>query len=308
MYHPAMSHGLRFHVLVLPNVEWDLFRDRVQLVESLGFDIVEVGDHFCDWANPPSPWFEAWTSLAAVASVTSTIRLATCVAQIPLRNPGVLAHQAVTVDHISSGRLEVGLGTGITIDPSLEMIGLPNWSNAERVARFGEYVELVGLMLEQPLTSYDGEFYSADQAVMNPVSMQSPRVPLMVAALGPKMMEHTARFADIWNTMSFDPDFGAQLNEMAERGTAMDTICERVGRDPGTLRRSANLFDARARAEGGRIRYYDDDELFVQLVQDLSSVGYTDIGLYYPSVADQLPSFERIGRDVLPALRAEHAG
>ena len=108
--------------------------------------------------------------------------------------------------------------------------------------------------------------------------------------------------------MSFDPDFGAQLNEMAERGAAMDTICERVGRDPGTLRRSANLFDARARAEGGRIRYYDDDELFVQLVQDLSSVGVTDIGLYYPSVADQMPSFERIGRDVLPALRAEQPG
>lgn len=301
-----MSHDLRFHVLMLPNVGWEESKARVQQVESLGFDIVEVGDHFCDWANPPAPWFEAWTGLAALAAVTDTIRLATCVAQIPLRNPGVLAHQAVTLDHISGGRLELGLGTGLTLDPSTAMIGLPNWSNAERVDRFGEYIELVGLLLSQELTTYEGRYYSAQDAVMNPTSLQSPRVPVMAAALGPKMMEHTARWADIWNTMSFDADFGVQLVEMTERGAQMDAICERVGRDPATLRRSVLLFDATARAGGGRIRYYDDLQLFVQLVRDLAAVGYTDIGVYYPSVPDQMPAFERLARESLPMLRAEH--
>jgi alkanesulfonate monooxygenase SsuD/methylene tetrahydromethanopterin reductase-like flavin-dependent oxidoreductase (luciferase family) len=306
LYHLAMDHDLRFHVLTLPNVGWEECRDRVQLVESLGFDIVEVGDHFCDWANPPAPWFEAWTSLAAFATVTSTIRLATCVAQIPLRNPGVLAHQAVTIDHISGGRFELGLGTGITVDPSTTMIGLPNWSNAERVARFGEYVELVGMLLSQENTSYQGQYYSAQGAVMNPSSYQSPRVPVMVAALGPKMMEHAARFADIWNTMSFDAEFDAQLVEMTDRAAAMDALCTRVGRDPSSLRRSVLLFDAEARGEGGRIRYYDDHELFVKLVRQLVAVGYTDIGVYYPSVADQMPAFERLGLELLPMLRSEH--
>jgi alkanesulfonate monooxygenase SsuD/methylene tetrahydromethanopterin reductase-like flavin-dependent oxidoreductase (luciferase family) len=302
-----MNHELRFHVLMLPNVGWEECKDRVQRVESLGFDIVEVGDHFCDWANPPAPWFEAWTSLAALAAVTDTIKLATCVAQIPLRNPGVLAHQAVTVDHISGGRLELGLGTGITVDPSTAMIGLQNWSNAERVDRFGEYLELVGLLLCQELTTYEGRYYSAQDAVMNPTSLQSPRLPVMVAALGPKMMEHAARGADIWNTMSFDPDFGTQLVEMTERAARMDAICERVGRDPATLRRSVLLFDAMARAGGGRIRYYDDPQLFAQLVRDLAAVGYTDIGVYYPSVPDQMPAFERLAGESLPMLRAEHA-
>ena len=116
---------------------------------------------------------------------TSTIRLASNVAQIPLRNPGVLAHQAVSVDHVSDGRLELGLGTGLTIDPGTEMIGLPNWSNAERVARFGEYIEIMCQLLSQEVTSYEGKYYSASGAVMNPSSVQTPRIPIVAAALGP---------------------------------------------------------------------------------------------------------------------------
>ena len=109
--------------------------------------------------------------MAALAAETSTIRLSTNVTQIPLRNPGVLAHQAVTVDHISGGRVELGIGTGLTIDPGTEMIGLPNWSNGERASRFGEYVELLGLLLSDEVTTYEGEYYRADQAVMNPSAM-----------------------------------------------------------------------------------------------------------------------------------------
>ena len=173
-------------------------------------------------------------------------RLASNVAQIPLRHPAVLAHQAVTVDQLSGGRLDLGLGTGLTIDPGTEMAGLPNWSDAERVARFGEYIELVGLLLSQDVTTYQGHFYQVRQAVMNPTSTQSPRIPLVAAALGPRMMTHAARWADTWNTMSFNPDFGAQIDELTERAVAMDSLCVTVGRDPATLRRSANLFDAQA--------------------------------------------------------------
>lgn len=298
-----MGFDLRFHVLTLTNVAWDEYRGRVRRVEEAGFDIVEMGDHFVDWANPPAPWFESWTTLAALAADTESIRLATCVTQIPLRNPGVLAHQAITVDHISGGRLELGLGTGVLVDPSMEMLGTPNWSAGERVDRFAEYVEVVAQLLSQEVTTYRGEYYTVDGAIMNPASLQSPRVPIMVAALAPRMMRITAARADIWNTMSFDADFSVQLDEMSARAAAMDDICRDLGRDPATLRRSVNLFDAEARAEGGRLRYLDDPDLFAELVRQQVAVGFTDIGLYFPSHPAQLEAFDHIGRDVVPELR-----
>ncbi len=302
-----MTFELRFQALTLPTSGWANYRDQVKRVEALGFDIAAIPDHFCDWANPPGPWLEAWTSIAALAAETTTVRLATCVTQIPLRNPGVLAHQAITVDHVSEGRIELGLGTGIGIDPSLEMVGIPNWSNGERVARFGEYVELVGLMLSQPVTTYEGRYYSAQEAVMNPSSFQSPRVPVVVAALGPKMMGHTARHADIWNTMSFSPDFDDQMVEIGQRVKAMDELCLSIGRDPATLRRSCNLYDAESGTAGGRIRYYEDEDLLVDLVNQLTDMGVSDIGLYYPSLPEQLPAFEHVANEVLPSLRTEYA-
>ena len=147
-----MSQDLRFQVLVIPNVPWQEYLDRFVRLEALGFDVAAVPDHFCDWGNPSGPWLEAWTGIAAIAARTSTIRLTTCVTQMPLRNPAVLAHQAVTVDHISGGRLELGVGTGLTIDPSYEMIGVPNWTTGERVARFAEYIELLDQLLVEGVT------------------------------------------------------------------------------------------------------------------------------------------------------------
>lgn len=298
-----MTDAVRFQVLTLPGRPWADYRAQVLHVEELGFDIAAVPDHFCDWANPPAPWLECWTSMAALAAETSTIRLSTNVSQIPLRNPGVLAHQAVTVDHISGGRVELGVGTGLKIDPGTEMVGLPNWSNGERADRFGEYIELLGMLLSQETTTYQGEFYSADQAVMNPSSFQSPRLPLVAAALGPKMMGHTARFADGWNTMSFSPDFGAQLDELSERNARMDDLCKEAGRDPGSLRRGANIFDGEARAAGGRLRVYDDEDLLVKMITELREAGYTEFGLYYPSDSSQLEAFEHIAKDIVPDLR-----
>lgn len=297
-----MTYGMRFQVLTLPGRGWFDYRAQVLHVEDLGFDVVAVPDHFCDWANPPARWLECWTLMAALAVETSRIRLATNVSQIPLRHPGVLAHQAVTVDEISGGRVELGLGTGLTIDPGTEMIGLPNWSNAERARRFGEYIELLGLLLTQDVTTYEGEYYSARDAVMNPTSLQRPRLPVVAAALGPRMMRHAARFADAWNTMSFSPDFDVQIGELGDRAQRMTDLCVEVDRDPATLRFGVNLFDAEARAAGGRLRYYDDEELFIRLVTSCRAAGYTDIGLYYPSDPSQLDAFERIAHDVIPSL------
>jgi alkanesulfonate monooxygenase SsuD/methylene tetrahydromethanopterin reductase-like flavin-dependent oxidoreductase (luciferase family) len=302
-----MSHDLRFQVLVIPNVPWSEYLDRFLRLEALGFDVAAVPDHFCDWGNPTGLWHEAWTGIAAIAARTSTIRLTTCVTQMPLRNPAMLAHQAVTVDQISGGRLELGIGTGLTIDPSYDMIGVPNWSTGERVTRFAEFIQLLDQLLAEGVTIYHGSYYQANGAVMNPGSVQQPRLPIMVAALGPQMMRHAAVHADIWNSLSFAPDFDEQLAELSDRCLTMDELCAETGRDPATLRRSYTMFDPKARASGGAIAYYESDDVFVESVSRVTDLGITEVSLYYPTLESQLPAFERIATEVLPDLRRQHA-
>lgn len=142
-----MTHELRFQVLALPNASWSELLERFRYIEELGFDLVGTGDHFVDWSNPSGPWLEAWTLMAAAARKTTRIRITTCVTQIPFRNPALLARQALTVNHIANGRLELGLGTGLTTDIAYDIMGIPRWSAKERVARFKEYVEIVDQLL-----------------------------------------------------------------------------------------------------------------------------------------------------------------
>jgi alkanesulfonate monooxygenase SsuD/methylene tetrahydromethanopterin reductase-like flavin-dependent oxidoreductase (luciferase family) len=300
----AANNHLRFHVLLLPNVGWAELKSRAVRLESLGIEVAAVADHFVDWTNPVAPWFEAWTALAAIAEATHTIRLATIVTQIPLRNPAMLARQVLTLDHISGGRIELGLGTGLAIDPSYAMTGIPNWEPGERVDRFAEYVALVGQLLAQEVTTFEGDYYRVDGAMMNPRPVQSPRPPLLVAALAPRMLRHAARYADIWNSLSFQPSFEEQLAETRARCEAIDAACVAIGREPSTLRRSYTMFDPRARSRGGAINYYESRELFIDQVSRLAELGISDVGLYYPLDLAQRDSFERIAAEVLPSLRS----
>ena len=300
-----MGYPLRFHVMLLPNVGWAELKARVVRLEELGVEVAALADHVVDWANPSIPWFESWTALPALAEATRTIRLSTVVTQIPLRNPVMLARQVLTVDHVSGGRAELGLGTGIRNDPSCTMVGVQNWEPPERVARFAEYVDLVGRLMSEDVTSYDRLHYRAHGAVMSrPV--QAPRPPILVAAMAPQMMRLAAHHADIWNSLSFLPDFADQLVETHLRCTAMDAACAALGRDPSTLRRSYTMYDAAGRAKGGEIGSYASADLLVEQVTRLVELGISDVGLYYPLAPAQLPTFERIATDVLPVLRAAH--
>ena len=286
-----MPSQLRFSVLVLPNVPWPELLRRCREVEELGFDSIGLADHLVDWAGGKGPWFELWTHAAAIAQATTRIRLTTLVAQIPLRNPAHFAQQALTVDHISGGRLDVGLGTGLVIDPSYRMMGIENWSTRERVARFGEYVEIVDRLMSQEETTFKGRFYQVDGAALRPRPVQSPRPPIMIAAMGPVMLRHTARHADIWNSISFAKTFEEQLEETRGRVAALNARCAEIGRDPATLRRSYLMFDAAARQSGGRVNYYDSEEAFTRMVEQVIALGITEIALYYPIADEQKPVF-----------------
>ena len=302
-----MDRALRFEVLIVPNMPWETVLDRFRCIEALGFDIGGLADHFVDWTNPPNPWFDLWATLGAVAQATTTLRLRPCVAQIPLRDPATFARQALTLDHISGGRIELGLGIGLTVDPSYAMMGIANWSNAERVARLKEYLEIVDRMLTREVTSYAGKYYTIDEAVMNPRPVQSPRPPIMLAAMGPVMLKRAARYADTWNSLSFLETFDAQLSETRERATRIDEHCATIDRDPATLTRSYTMFDATGRKRGGMIAYYESEDAFADMVGRVLELGITEIGLYWPTLPEQRPMFERIATDVIPKIKAAHS-
>jgi len=302
-----LPHKLRFSVIVGPNVPWCEFLRRCQQVEKLGFDTISFADHFTDWTGKKGPWLELWSQVSAIAMATKHIRLATLVAQIPFRNPAMFALQALTVDHISGGRLDLELGTGLEVDPSYWMMGIENWSAKERVARFGEYVEIVSQLLSREEISYRGRYYHVDAAAISPRPVQSPRPPIIVAAMGPVMLGHAARHADIWNSMSFAKTFEAQLEETRQRVAARDARCATIGRDQANLRRSYLMFDPTARFGGGVIVYYESEEIFTWMVQQVIALGISEVVLYYPALERQIPMLERIAHDVLPTLRAAHA-
>lgn len=301
-----MKHDLRFQVAIMPAGRYDEVLQRFEHVEDSGFDMATTGDHFVDWTNPPAPWLEAWTTLAGIARDTSRIRLAHYVNQIPLRSPTMLARQALTLDHLSGGRFEVGLGTGLNIDPSYDMAGIPNWPQKERVERLVEYVEIVDRLLSNEVSSYQGKHYWYTEAVMNPRPIQSPRPPIVIAALGPVMMRHTAKYADNWNSLSFADSFDKQLEETKERVARMDSNLAAINRDRASLRYSYQMFDPSSRASGGEVTYYESVSKFEDMAEKLIEAGMSELGLYYPLQDGQRGVFEKIGQELLPVLKKRH--
>jgi len=142
---------------------------------------------------------------------------------------------------------------------------------------------------------------------MQPRPWQRPRPPLLVAALGPRMLALAARHADTWNSLSFQAGFADQLAETRARCTAMDDACAAIGRDPATLRRSYTMFDAQARPRGGAMSYYDSPDAFTAQASQIADLGIRDIGIYYPAEPAQRATFHQIATEVLPHLRAAYA-
>lgn len=296
-----MAMPRRFQIELLPDLAWSEMRRRVVHAEELGFDVASTADQFVDWKNPTVPWFDLWSTLAAFAEATSRIRLAPCVAQIPMRDPATFARNVLTVDHISGGRVEAALGLGLTVDPGYAMIGVPNWSNPERADRFGEYVQVVDELLTTAHCTFAGDHYTVEQAVVHR-AVQRPRPPITIAAMGPRMMRYAARHADTWNSMSFEAGADALLRDAERLITKMRAACEAETRDPATLRHSFLLFDADARASGGRLFYWESPGAFADLAGRLFDIGFDEIGAYDPIDA-QRSVMEQVAADVIPSLR-----
>jgi alkanesulfonate monooxygenase SsuD/methylene tetrahydromethanopterin reductase-like flavin-dependent oxidoreductase (luciferase family) len=215
----------------------DETRARWTRVDEAGFDSCWLFDHFTPMGRDRTgDIFEAWTLLAAMAQHTSRVRLGTLVTGNGYRHPSLLAKMAATVDHVSGGRLDVGLGAGG--DPEADAaFGFPARSARERVARLDEAAEVLRRLWTDPVADFAGWHYQLRGAVAEPKPVQR-RLPLWLASNGERHgLRVVAARADTWLTATFD----AEPGDLARLSGVLDEHCAAVGRDPATLRRAVQF-------------------------------------------------------------------
>jgi alkanesulfonate monooxygenase SsuD/methylene tetrahydromethanopterin reductase-like flavin-dependent oxidoreductase (luciferase family) len=218
--------------------------DRALCCESLGYDSFWLYDHLYGPGLPDLPSLEGWTLATALLARTTRLRVGHLVNCNNFRHPAVLAKMATTLDVISGGRLELGLGSGSVEQEHLEA-GLP-WGNVrERSARLGEALEIITRMFASARTTFDGQHYSVRNLPNVPRPVQQPRPPIHIGGAGPlRTLPLVARYADAWNVPTY------ALDRIAELQRALDEECERIGRDPQTIRRSIEGVLVIATADG----------------------------------------------------------
>jgi alkanesulfonate monooxygenase SsuD/methylene tetrahydromethanopterin reductase-like flavin-dependent oxidoreductase (luciferase family) len=293
---------VRVDVYLLPNRPWAVLLDRVRRVEAMGFGCAWFPDHFVNGLRREDDWFEAWTLLGALAACTDRVRLGTLVSSITLRNPSLLARAATTLDHLSGGRLELGIGAaGSRLDHA--MTGIAERSGAERAGRLEEAVTIVRDLLTEGRADAAGPQYPVDGAELRPSPVQRPRPPITVAALSERSIRLAARLGDAWNTqpMAAGGRFGdvltgdEELEVLRERMKVADRACEEAGRDPATLRRSYLLLGTYKAGPG-------EPDAFVRRAETLREVGLGELIVYWPDVPEREADLERIADEALPRL------
>ncbi|CAM4459500.1 Phthiodiolone/phenolphthiodiolone dimycocerosates ketoreductase [Mycobacterium basiliense] len=261
-------------------------------------------------ATPPAsmPLLEAWTALSALARDTTNLRLGTSVLCNSYRHPSVLAKMAATLDVISEGRLDLGLGAG-WFQHEFEAYGIPFPPVGDRVAALGEALEVITAIWTQLNPVYSGRFYTLDGAICNPPPLQQPHPPLWVGGEGDRIHRIAARFAQGINIRFWPPE------QVQRRRAFLTQACTAVGRDPDTLRLSltAVLAPTRSAAQEAEVR-----EQFSSIPNSGLIVGPADrcierIDEYYKSGVDTflfaIPDVGRsdfihtVGQKVIPAFR-----
>lgn len=239
--------------LVLPQYDFSLpgggpatferIAEQATRAERLGFDSVWASDHFFAsldrYGGDDTRYgsLEPLTTLAGLAPLTQRIRLGTLVVSAAFRHPALLAKSATTIDRLSAGRLDLGIGAGWFAD-EYEAFGYPFASVGERFALLEEVLAYLGALFDGEPATYRGERFALAGAFNHPRPVQEPRPPLLVGGKGgPRMLAIAARLADGWNTVWRWTPKG-----YAERAAAAGRACEAAGRDPSTFRLSLGLF------------------------------------------------------------------
>ncbi|MEE9284282.1 MAG: TIGR03560 family F420-dependent LLM class oxidoreductase [Dehalococcoidia bacterium] len=207
--------------------------EAAQTAEELGFSAFYTSDHLFGVAGAPpeTPLMEAWTLAAALAPVTKRLRLGCFVAGVTYRHPAMLAKITSTIDVISGGRLELGIGAAWSREDHVAY-GLPFPSLKERQERLEEAVEIIHGLWTNDRFTFDGRHYQVADAPCEPKPVQKPRPPFLIAAVGERGIRLTARRAQVWASVS-TPAFASQCIERIREQ------CRAVGRDPGEIEFSA---------------------------------------------------------------------
>jgi len=214
---------------------WDELVSRVQLVEQLGFEGAWGFDHFQPmYGDGPGECFEGMTTLAALASITSRVRLGLLVTGVTYRHPSVLAAQAVTVDHASHGRLDLSLGAA-WFAPEHDALGIPFPGTGRRFDLLEDTLEIVTRLMTGERVSYEGKVVSLKGAQMRPVPVQTPHPPIWIGGSGRmRTLPLVARFADAWHTYGSPEQIAALSREI-------DELARAAGRDPRSIARASSL-------------------------------------------------------------------
>jgi F420-dependent oxidoreductase-like protein len=209
--------------------------DRVRYGEELGFDGAWGFDHFVPmYGEGPGECFEGMTTLAALATATSRIRLGLLVTGVTYRHPSVLAAQAVTVDHASHGRLELAIGAA-WFEAEHHQLGIEFPTVGERFDRLEDALEIITRLSTGDVVSYDGHHFGLDQARLRPLPVQRPHPPIWIGGAGPRRtLPLVARYADVWHT------FGSP-EELARLSARVDELAEQTGRDPRAIAKASSL-------------------------------------------------------------------
>ncbi|OPC77789.1 luciferase [Embleya scabrispora] len=271
----TMRHG----VILLPEQRWSHARRLWTHAEELGFDHAWTYDHLMWRWFREKPWFGAVPTLAAAAEATSRIGLGTMVAGPSYRHPVTFAKELMTLDDISDGRLICGLGAGAGGHDD-RVLGHTPPSPAERHDRFAEFVEMIDLLLRRRVTDHRGAWFEAHGAFMVPGCVQRPRLPLAIAATGPRGIRLAARHADIWVTAG-DPGWGepsgyaSAIANLRTQTQAFDAACADIGRDPSTVRR---LVVTGAMITG----VIDAVDAYEDACGLFADIGFTDLVVHWP--------------------------
>jgi F420-dependent oxidoreductase-like protein len=289
-------------------VTWEQWVGLATTAEAVGLEALFRSDHYMGLEGGGGS-LDAWTTLAALAAVTERIRLGTLVSPATFRHPSVLARAAVTVDHISNGRVEVGLGAGWH-EREHAAHGFPFPPTRERFDLFAEQLEIVHRSWGAEPFDFDGRFYRLEAADPRPKPVQRPHPPLIMGgSAGPRASALAARWADEYNTV-----YGT-LEECRDRRARIAAACEAAGREPIPFSLMTGVLVGADRAEVDRRRARLAElgtgpsdawitgtpaEAIAQ-IERLQEAGVERIMLQH-LLHDDLEAVELIGRAIVPAV------
>jgi F420-dependent oxidoreductase-like protein len=288
-----MTHPLRFGVKASgQGITIEQLRAIWRIADEGDFDHLWDFDHLASIgpAGPDRPIYEGWALQAAMAEATKRVRIGCLVTGNTYRHPVVLAKLAVTVDHLSGGRLEFGIGAAWA-EIEHQMYGIEGLDH--RVGRLSESLQVIKSLFTQDRTNFEGRYFHFKDAIANPKPIQKPHPPIWIGASGESTLKLTARHADVWNIAGGGPD------EIKPLIAKFEEACSAVGRDQAEIRRSLQFdWDGKDRNE------------LIDLSGRLLEVGVTEQVIYVRGdqpvaqaerLAEALPDLRKAAP---PALRA----